>query len=105
MSRFTARPVVDMTGIQGLYDFRLLFAPEINDSPLIVPPASDGVAIDSRLYDVCESAPGDLRGPADRRRHLRRRDFDCQWRVKQWCLHCGRYLPDDFVGKIPQGRS
>lgn len=30
MSRFTARPVVDMTGIEGLYDFKLLFAPEIN---------------------------------------------------------------------------
>jgi uncharacterized protein (TIGR03435 family) len=54
MSRFTARPVVDMTGIQGLYDFRLLFAPEINDSPLTVPPASDGVAIDSSpsLFDA-----------------------------------------------------
>ena len=43
MSRFTARPVVDMTGIQGLYDFRLLFAPEINNSPLTVPPAPGGV--------------------------------------------------------------
>jgi len=53
MSRFTARPVVDMTGIQGLYDFRLLFAPEINNSPLTVPPAPDGV-IDSApsLFDA-----------------------------------------------------
>jgi uncharacterized protein (TIGR03435 family) len=28
ISRFTARPVVDMTGIQGQYDFDLVFAPE-----------------------------------------------------------------------------
>lgn len=30
MSRFTARPVVDMTGIAGQYEFKLFFAPEIN---------------------------------------------------------------------------
>jgi uncharacterized protein (TIGR03435 family) len=30
MSRFTARPVVDTTGIEGLYDFKLIFATEIN---------------------------------------------------------------------------
>jgi uncharacterized protein (TIGR03435 family) len=34
MSRFTARPVVDMTGIEGLHDFRLFFAPEINGNPI-----------------------------------------------------------------------
>jgi uncharacterized protein (TIGR03435 family) len=28
ISRFTERPVVDMTGIQGQYDFDLVFAPE-----------------------------------------------------------------------------
>jgi uncharacterized protein (TIGR03435 family) len=28
MSRFTERPVVDMTGIEGQYDFNLTFAPE-----------------------------------------------------------------------------
>ena len=28
MSRFTERPVVDKTGIEGLYDFKLTFAPE-----------------------------------------------------------------------------
>jgi uncharacterized protein (TIGR03435 family) len=27
-SRFTARPLVDMTGIDGLYDFKIRFAPE-----------------------------------------------------------------------------
>lgn len=30
MSRFTARPVVDMTGIEGLHKFQLTFAPEVN---------------------------------------------------------------------------
>src|SRR5581483_2334707 len=29
LSRFSERPVVDMTGIQGHYDFDLSFAPEI----------------------------------------------------------------------------
>ena len=27
-SRFTSRPIVDETGVEGLYDFRLIFAPE-----------------------------------------------------------------------------
>jgi uncharacterized protein (TIGR03435 family) len=31
LALFTAAlPVVDMTGIEGLYDFKLIFAPEIN---------------------------------------------------------------------------
>ena len=30
MSRFTARPVVDMTSIEGQYEFKLSFAPETN---------------------------------------------------------------------------
>ncbi len=30
MSRFTARPVVDMTGIEGQYEFKLTFEPEMN---------------------------------------------------------------------------
>lgn len=41
MSRFTARPVVDLTGIQGQYDFSLTFAPEVNNSPLTIPPLPD----------------------------------------------------------------
>ncbi len=43
MSRFTAVPVVDMTGIQGQYSFSLTFAPEVNNSPLTIPPSPDGV--------------------------------------------------------------
>ncbi len=33
MSRFTARPVMDRTGIEGQYEFKLLFAPETNPGP------------------------------------------------------------------------
>ncbi len=55
MSRFTARPVVDVTGIEGDYDFSLFFAPEINNSPLTVPPVPDGT-IDSTpsLFDAVQ---------------------------------------------------
>lgn len=43
MSRFTVRPIVDMTGIEGLYDFKLTFAAETNpglNTP--APPGPDG---------------------------------------------------------------
>jgi uncharacterized protein (TIGR03435 family) len=33
MSLFTARPIVDMTGIEGQYEFKLIFAPERNGNP------------------------------------------------------------------------
>jgi uncharacterized protein (TIGR03435 family) len=42
-SRFTARPVVDMTGIEGLYDFNLTFAPEVSGG-LPEGPGGAGVA-------------------------------------------------------------
>jgi uncharacterized protein (TIGR03435 family) len=46
MSRFTARPVVDMTGIEGQYEFKLNFAPETNPGlttgPGPAPPGADG---------------------------------------------------------------
>lgn len=43
MSRFTARPVVDMTGIEGQYEFQFTFAPETNANPFTgPPPISDG---------------------------------------------------------------
>lgn len=45
MSRFTGRPVVDMTGIAGQYDFSLTFAPETIIGPNGgVLPGSDTVA-------------------------------------------------------------
>lgn len=42
MSRFTAKPVVDMTGIKGQYEFELFFAAETDEGPHT--PAVDGVA-------------------------------------------------------------
>jgi uncharacterized protein (TIGR03435 family) len=45
MSRFTARPVVDMTGIEGQYEFKLSFAPETNAGfPPGAAPGPDGAA-------------------------------------------------------------
>jgi uncharacterized protein (TIGR03435 family) len=45
MSRFTARPVIDMTGITGQYDFSLTFAPETIIGPKGgVFPGSDSAA-------------------------------------------------------------
>ena len=43
MSRFTQRPVVDLTGIKGQYDFRLTFAAETNPD-LRTPSVLDGAA-------------------------------------------------------------
>jgi len=42
MSRFTGRPVVDMTGIKGQYEFRLTFAAEMDEGPHT--PAGDAAA-------------------------------------------------------------
>jgi uncharacterized protein (TIGR03435 family) len=45
MSRFTARPVVDMTGIAGQYEFKLIFAPEtITTPPMGAGPRPDSAA-------------------------------------------------------------
>jgi uncharacterized protein (TIGR03435 family) len=44
MSRFTGRPVVDMTGIAGQYDFKLTFAPETIIGPNGPLPGSDSAA-------------------------------------------------------------
>jgi uncharacterized protein (TIGR03435 family) len=44
MSRFTARPVVDMTGIEGQYELKLTFSPETVDVPGGGPPRQEGVA-------------------------------------------------------------
>jgi uncharacterized protein (TIGR03435 family) len=41
MSRFTARPVIDMTGIEGQYEFNIFFAPD-GDSGLRPTGASSG---------------------------------------------------------------
>ena len=43
ISRFTERPVVDLTGIQGQYDFELTFAPETMHAMGGLPPPPDGM--------------------------------------------------------------
>ncbi len=40
-SRFTGHPLVDETGIDGLYNFRLTFAPEVTDSLGPMPPRDE----------------------------------------------------------------
>ena len=43
MSRFTARPVIDLTGIQGQYEFDLSFSPDGNvDLPGVMAVGPDG---------------------------------------------------------------
>lgn len=45
LSRFTALPVMDMTGIEGLYDFTVRFAPEVSDGLRQVPANAPGAPI------------------------------------------------------------
>jgi uncharacterized protein (TIGR03435 family) len=51
-SRFTARPVVDMTGIDGLYDFSLTFAPEVSGG---LPESSGGAGAPDPAPSVSEA--------------------------------------------------
>ena len=44
-SRFTARPLVDLTGIDGLYDFNITFVPEIRDILAEAPPNAETAPI------------------------------------------------------------
>ena len=46
VSRFTARPVVDRTGIQGLYELDLTFAPEVDA------PVQGGVGPDGKPVEI-----------------------------------------------------
>lgn len=47
MSRFTARPVVDLTGIDGLYEFNLSFSPDGNaDVPRTLAAGPDGKPVE-----------------------------------------------------------
>src|SRR5207245_11522994 len=63
ISRFSERPVVDMTGIEGQYDVDLVFTPEtLRNMPAVgagpMPPAA-----------AAEQLPGAPREPARFRRH------------------------------------
>lgn len=55
LSRFAERPVVDMTGIQGHYDFDLLFAPETMRG--MPPPPPGGGERPARDSAAAEPAP------------------------------------------------
>ena len=45
-TRFTSKPVVDETGIEGQYDFNLTFFPEDSSSVGAVPPGVPGLSSD-----------------------------------------------------------
>jgi uncharacterized protein (TIGR03435 family) len=56
MSLFTAWPVVDTTGIDGQYEFKLTFAPERNGNPNTgIAPAPDGAAAVEPLPSVFDA--------------------------------------------------
>jgi uncharacterized protein (TIGR03435 family) len=52
MTRFTSRPVVDETGIEGLYDFSLTFAPETDAG---LPPGFQGNGASEAAPSVSEA--------------------------------------------------
>ena len=52
MTRFTSRPVVDETGIEGLYDFSLTFAPETDAG---LPPGFQGNGASEPAPSVSEA--------------------------------------------------
>jgi len=59
MSRFTARPVVDDTGIDGLYEFDLRFAPDGSvDLPKVLAVGPDGAGVEpvplASLFDAVQ---------------------------------------------------
>jgi uncharacterized protein (TIGR03435 family) len=50
-SRFTSVPIVDLTGIDGLYDFTIKFTPEVSDGLMQVPPNA-GIPAAASLSDA-----------------------------------------------------
>jgi uncharacterized protein (TIGR03435 family) len=52
MSLFTARPVVDMTGIEGQYEFKMIFQPERNGNQVTDPPAGNGGELVPSVFDA-----------------------------------------------------
>lgn len=64
-SRFTDRPVVDETGVEGQYDFRLTFAPEVTTSlPTAAPESPALVGLELRRRS---ESPHSLVGSGGRR--------------------------------------
>ncbi len=57
LSRFTARPVVDLTGIKGLYDFETTFFPEVTPPSIASARASAGLPVPSAVASSPDAAP------------------------------------------------
>lgn len=59
LSRFTERPVVDMTGLKGKYDFVLEFSPEDFRAMMIRSALAAGVTLPPRAVQFAAAASGD----------------------------------------------
>jgi uncharacterized protein (TIGR03435 family) len=59
LGRFTDKPVVDMTGIQGTYDFALEFSPEDFRAMLIRSAVIAGATLPPEALKLLDSASGD----------------------------------------------
>ncbi|MDE3165697.1 MAG: TIGR03435 family protein, partial [Acidobacteriota bacterium] len=64
ISRFTDRPVVDMTGLTGLYDISLTFTSEDYFAMLIRSALNAGVALPPQALRALEMGNGDSLGSA-----------------------------------------
>jgi len=59
LSRFSDRPVVDMTGLQGTYDFVLELSPEDYRAMLIRSAVAGGIELSPRALLLAQAASGD----------------------------------------------
>ncbi len=59
LARFVDRPIVDMTGLKGAYDFTLEFSPEDFRAMMIRAAISAGVALPPEAHQLLETASGD----------------------------------------------
>jgi uncharacterized protein (TIGR03435 family) len=59
LARFADRPIMDMTGLKGNYDFTLQFTPEDYRAMLIRSAINAGVALPPEARHLMENAPGD----------------------------------------------
>jgi uncharacterized protein (TIGR03435 family) len=59
LSRFSERPVVDMTGLKGVYNFDLELSPEDFRAMLIRSAVGAGVQLSPRALQLAEAASGD----------------------------------------------
>lgn len=64
LASFTDKPVIDMTGLTGLYDFTLEFTPEDFRAMMIRAAVQRGVTMPPEALKMMDSAPGDSMGVA-----------------------------------------